>query len=261
MRPLRGIVPGAVGVIPKQQVHTFALGIFRQLLNAVTTYLRIPKGIHEGVFITHLRCQVDHLHLILVDGRVVLPDEPAPGVAAWAIVSLGFIERLHHIVGDGGLNDRFQRSTDGNGAPGSRTRQIDACIVATHALHLTRVGESDGITLALLKIAQVGTNIVTAYTRLTDKHPTIFTDTEETREGITFTECRRRVDGSVGGIFFLIGRLGLGKTYHRFALRTDEAGGLIGEVETGSLALDDDTDHRHIIGIGQGDIQLVGDKV
>ena len=85
------------------------------------------------------------------------------------------------------------------------------------------------------------THVVAAYTRLTDEYPTVFTDTEKTGEGVTLAEGRRNVQGCISLVFLLVRGLCLGETHHRLTLRTDETGGLVGEVETGGLALDDDT--------------------
>ena len=83
--------------------------------------------------------------------------------------------------------------------------------------------------------------ILTARASLADEHPTVVTDVEQTREGVTLAKSGRLSNRSIRGVFFFVGWLGLCKSNHGLALRTDEAGGLIGEVETGSLALDDDT--------------------
>ena len=181
-----------------------------------------------------------------------MPDQPAPGVAARAVFTFGLIDRFHHIIGDGRLHDRLQCGTDGDGAPWGRARQVDGGIVAAHAFHLTGIREGDGVALALLIVAQVSTYVVAANTCLTDEHPTIGSDTEQAGEGITFTECRRGVDGCISLIFLLIRGLGLGEAYHWLALRTDKAGSRLREVEGSSLTLDNDTVRVLILILQQG---------
>ena len=77
---LWGIIGYAIGVVPKHQAYTLALGITAQFCYLVPTNLRIPKGIHQYILIAHGGSEVDELLLVIVVARGILPDEPAPGI-------------------------------------------------------------------------------------------------------------------------------------------------------------------------------------
>ena len=116
-RSLWSIILGAVAVVPQHELHILRLGICSEFLDAVVADLRVPEGIDEAVFKAHFYREIYHLHLNVVGGGTVLPDEPAPRVAAGLIFLGGFVERFHDIELHGGLNDGSQRVADGDGAP------------------------------------------------------------------------------------------------------------------------------------------------
>ena len=175
------VVGIAIAVVPQKQLHSLAVGIAVQLDNTVAPYLLIPPVVYQHIFETHGCRDINHLHLIVIVHALVLPDEPAPCVTAWLIVLSGFVERIHNIVGNGGLDNRFQRRTHRDGAPRGAAWQRNASPVTSQTIHLTDIRIGNRIATTCLIVAQVTGTIVGAHTRLADKYPTC-RDLEQTRE-------------------------------------------------------------------------------
>ena len=215
------------------------MGILGQLLYAVAPYLGVPQGIDKSVLIPHGCGEVNHLDLVVVVGSRVLPDNPAPGVAARLVVSGRLVKWLYDIVRDGGLDNGLEGIAYGDGAPGGVTfGQGDDRMAAALAFHLTGIGEGDGVALARLVVAEVRSDILAGGACLADKYPAVITDVEQTGERVTLAKSGRLGNWGIGSVLLLIGRLGLCKSHHGLALRTDEAGSLLGEVEASGLLLD-----------------------
>ena len=100
--------------------------------------------------------------------------------------------------------------------------------------HLAGIGEGDSITLASFIVAQVCANILSV------------------GASVTLAKGRRLSNRSVGGILLFVRGLGLCKSHHGLALRTDEGGGLFGEVESSGLLLDDGIATELTLSLRQG---------
>ena len=216
------------------------MGILGELLHTVATNLGIPQSIDEGVFITHSCGKVNHLDLVIVVRGGVLPEYPAPSVTAGFVIGRSLIHRFYDIIGDGCFNNGLEGTSHGNGAPGGMTfGHRDDGMATALTFHLAGIGEGDSITLASFIVAQVCTNILSVGASLADQYPAVVTNVEQTGEGVTLAKGRRLSNRSVGGILLFVRGFGLCKSHHGLALRTDEAGGLFGEVEASGLLFDD----------------------
>ena len=258
-RSLRSIILETIRIVPEHQAYLLALGILTQLFDALSAYLLVPPAIHQDGFITLSSSHIHHLHLVVIVNGIVLPDEPAPGIAGWLVSLTCLIQWLHYIVRDGGLYDRSQRRTHSDGTPGSFSRQWDTGIFGTDAIVLPLLREGDGIALARLVIRKTATWISARHTGFADQYPTVVAHLEETWEGIAHTELRLHVHRSIRSIFLLIRWLGALPTGHRSNLRTEEGSGLLREIESAHLII---YNHRlRIILLRTAHLILVGDVV
>ena len=238
------VVPETVGVVPQHQMNTFRLGILGELGDALATDLCVPPVVDKAVLEAHGRSQVDELHLVVVVDGVVLPDEPAPGVATRLVVGGGFVERSHQVVRDGGLNDRLQTGAHGDRAPWGLTGKGDAGILRAEPVVLAFVGVGDGIAGARLVVGEVRAAIATAHTCLGDQGPALLLtlsalNMKQCREDIAMTVLGSDIHGGVGRVALLIAGLRLFPTSLWSDLRRDEGGGPVGEQETAFLLIDD----------------------
>ena len=119
---LRCIVPIAIAVVPQHETDTFLLGVGGKLLDTLVSDVLVPPVVHQHIFITILCGKVDELHLVGVVDRVVLPYEPAPGIASWLVVVLGLVFRFHHVVGNCRLHDGCEGLSNSDGPPRRRSR-------------------------------------------------------------------------------------------------------------------------------------------
>ena len=187
-RSLRSIILETVGIVPEHQAYLLALGILAQLFDALSANLLVPPAIHQDGFITLGSSNIHHLHLVVIVNGIILPDEPAPGIARWLVSLTCLIQWLNYIVRDGGLYDRSQRRTYGDGAPRSFSRQWDAGKFRTEAIVLALLREGDGIALARLVIRKTATWISARHTGFADQYPSVTAHLEETWESIAHTE-------------------------------------------------------------------------
>ena len=212
-------------------MDTLRLGVLGEFRDALTANLRVPPVVDETVLEAHGRGEIDELHLIVVIDGGVLPDEPAPGVAARLIVAGGLIERLDDIVADGGLDDGLQAVAKGDGAPGGLTGQGDAGEVGSEAVVLALVGIGHGVAHASLIVGEVGAAVVGAHARLGNQCPAIG-QMEEGREDVAVTILRLHRHGCISRVAFLVRGLGLFPARLGTYLRRDKGGRAVGEVET-----------------------------
>ena len=231
---LRGIVPETVTVVPHQQMHPLALSIFRKLGDTLTTDILVPPVIHQAVLKAHGRSQVDKAHLIIVVDRVVLTNQPAPGIAPRLIISRSLIAGLYYIIADGSLEDGFQIVTQGDGAPRCFAWQGDSGKIIAKAVVLALIGISHSVAAPRLIVAQMTTAVATSHTRLAHQCPTS-RQMEQRWEDIAMTILRGLIHGSVVRITLLIRRFGLFPTGFRSYLRRDKGGGTLREVKTCQL--------------------------
>ena len=159
-RTLRCIVGEAVAVVPKQQVYTLRLRVFREFGDTVAPDLRVPPVIDEAVLKAHCRGEVDELHLVIVVDAVVLPDEPTPRVATRTVVGAGGVARFHHVVTDGSLHDGLERCAECDGAPGCLAGQGDGSEVGAEAVVLARVRIGDGVAHPRLIVGEMTAAVV-----------------------------------------------------------------------------------------------------
>ena len=235
-RALRCIVCHTIGIIPEHQTHILALRILAQLCYLVSTNLGIPERINQHIFISHGSSQVDELLLVVIVAGFILPDEPAPGILACSVF-LGSLESwLYYIVWNGGLYQRLQIRTHGDGTPRSGTRKDEGARCRTNAICLLLHREGDLITLSSIVIADVTTRIVAVSTGLADQYPAIATYLEEAREGIAMAITRLGCKRLIHLIIFFITWFGTGKTDERIRLWTEVSGGYLRQIE-GSLLL------------------------
>ena len=239
-RSLRCIVGHTIRVIPEHQTHILALRILAQLCYLVSTNLGIPERINQHIFIFHGSSQVDELLLVVIVAGFILPDEPTPGILACSVF-LGSLEsRLHHIVWNGGLYQRLQIRTHGNGTPRSGTRKDEGARCRTDAICLLLHWEGDLITLGCIVIADVTTRIVAVSTRLADQYPAIAAYLEEARESIAMTITRLGCKRLIHLIIFFITWFGSGKTDERIRLWTEVSGGYLRQIEGCLLLIHDE---------------------
>ena len=235
-RSLRCIVGHTIGIIPEHQTHILALRILTQLCYLVSTNLGIPERINQHIFIPHGSSQVDELLLVVIVAGFILPDEPAPGILACSVF-LGSLESwLYYIVWNGGLYQRLQIRTHGDGTPRSGTRKDEGARCRTDAICLLLHRKGDLITLSSIVIADVTTRIVAVSTGLADQYPAIATYLEEAREGIAMAITRLGCKRLIHLIIFFITWFGTGKTDERIRLWTEVSGGYLRQIE-GSLLL------------------------
>ena len=239
-RSLRCIVCHTIGIIPEHQTHILALRILAQLCYLVSTNLGIPERINQHIFISHGSSQVDELLLVVIVAGFILPNEPAPGILACSVF-LGSLESwLYYIVWNGGLYQRLQIRTHGNGTPRSGTRKNESCRCRTDAISLFLHREGDLITLSSIIIADVTTRIVAVSTGLADQNPAIAAYLEETWEGIAMTITRFGCKRLIHLIIFFITWFGSGKTDERIRLWTEVSGGYLRKIEGSLLLVYDD---------------------
>ena len=253
-RTLRCVVAIAVGVVPEHQLDALRLGISAQLGHALAAYLRVPEVVHQAELQAHGGGQVDELHLVVVVDALVLPDEPAPGVASGLVGLRGLVERLHHVVGDGGLDDGLEGLAHGDGAPGCLSGQGDRGEGTAHAVVLALHGEGNLIALVGRIVAQVRGAILAAHAGLADEYPHVGGlavgclgaggQAEEAWEGVALSVARLHVEGLVGLVVFLIAGLGALPSGHGVDLWAEERGGLGGQLERGFLL-----EYVHALGI------------
>ena len=185
---LWSIVRIAIAIIPQQQLNTLAVGVAVQLDDAVAANLLVPPVIDQHIFIAHSGRQVNHLHLVIIVDALVLPDEPAPCIAARLVVLRRLVERVYYVIGNSGLYDGLQRGAQRDGTPRGAAWQWNTSPRTTKSLHLSDIGESDGVTASCYIIAQVTGAVVRTNTRLADEHPTS-RNLKQTRKGEAFAKC------------------------------------------------------------------------
>ena len=84
------------------------------------------------------------------------------------------IERLHHVILDGGLHDGLQRFTNCDGAPRGLPGQGDAWSGRADAVVLTLHGVSDGVrTRGGIIVGKARSAILAADTGLRDENPQV----------------------------------------------------------------------------------------
>ena len=116
-RPLRRIVPVAVGVVPEAELDALGPGIGRQFPDPFPADPGVPPVVYEHRLPAHRRAEIDILLLGVEVDAVVHLDDPTPG-ALGAAVGLGRrILRFHDIPCHGRLRDGFQVRADGDGPP------------------------------------------------------------------------------------------------------------------------------------------------
>ena len=205
-RALHGVVPVAIGVIPQEEFHTFRTGIFEQLLHALVADIGIPEGIDEAVFVAHGGGEVDKSHLVIIVGTIVLPQNPAPCTFAGHIFGRSLVERVNDVERDSGLDYRGKVGTDSNRAPRRDAGQGDARTNGAVVIILGLLWEGDGIYALAVAIAQARTAIRAVDTCLRHECPAVVADVEQGREGVPYPVFRRRRQGLVGIILFLVAR-------------------------------------------------------
>ena len=238
-RSLRRVVPIAVGVVPQHEAYALALRITGELGHALAAYVAVPPVVDEAELEAHGRCEVDELHLVVVVDGIVLPDEPAPGVAARLEGRRGLIERVDDVEGHGGLHNGLERAPHGDGAPRRAARQRYARLRGADAVELALLGEGDGIAMERVEIAEARGTVGARHPRLRHQCPAAVGQTEEAGEGIAQAELRFLRHGTVGLVLLLVRWLGAFPTRERPYLRAEEGGGAVGETE-GRLFLADD---------------------
>ena len=182
---LRSIVPAAIAVIPHPRAHTLLLAVVEEAFHAVALDILIPAAIDETTLPAEGGGEVDIGNLVVVVDAGVLPDNPRPCVARTLIVYAGFIERFHHIPGDGGLHDGLQRSAESERSPRGDTDvaaigrcfgigESHLCTCAAEAVVLTFHGEGDGHEAVGRGVAEVAGAVVAGGACLGDEEPMVF---------------------------------------------------------------------------------------
>ena len=184
-------------------MYTLRLCIFRQLHHTLASYLSVPPVVYETVLESHCRCKVDELYLIVIIHRVILPQQPTPGVSSRLIVCRWLIEWLYYIIADSCLNDRLKRISQGDSAPRCLSWQWDSSKVSAVAVVFASVGIGNSISHACLIVREMTSAICRAYACLTDESPSV-RQMEEGWEDISVSELRGFVHRSVGAIAFLV---------------------------------------------------------
>lgn len=118
------------------------MSIFDQVFHSFATDIGIPPVIYQHVFVAHCCSQVDVADLIVVIDAAILPQNPAPGATAHAIVVLRGVARLHHIPRNGSLDNRFQTFAHSNRAPGSAAGQGKAGSAVPLPLFSSGIGKA-----------------------------------------------------------------------------------------------------------------------
>ena len=114
---LWSVVPVAVAVVPQHETDAFLFGVGGKFFDALASDVLVPPVVHQYIFITILCGEVDELYLVGIVDRVVLPYEPAPGIASRLVVVLGLVFRFHHVVGNCRLHDGCEGLSNSDGPP------------------------------------------------------------------------------------------------------------------------------------------------
>ena len=226
-RPLRRIVPVAVGVVPEAELDTLGPGIGRQFLNSFPADPGVPPVVHEHRLPTHRRAEIHILLLGVEVDAVVHLDDPAPGALGAAVGLGGRILRFHDIPRHGRLRNGFQVHADGDGPPrrisGDRDPGRHRPVPIELLLHretqpVGTVGKAD----------EPSATVVPMDTGLAEQDPSLVPVAEQTRKHIAIPVpvLAQGVIGRVGG---LITRCRPGESRHRRHLRAQEGSRSLGE--------------------------------
>ena len=219
-RPLRRIVPVAVGIVPETELDALGPGIGRQFLNSFPANPGVPPVVHEHRLPAHRRAEIDILLLGVEVDAVVHLDDPAPGTLGAAVGLGGRILRFHDIPRHGRLRNGFQVHADGDGPPRriSRHRNSGRHRPVPVELLLHRETQPVG---SVGKADESSAAIVPMDTGLAQQDPSLVPVAEQAGEhvAIPVPVLAQGVIGRVGG---LVTRRRAGKSRHRRHLRAQE---------------------------------------
>ena len=119
-RSLHGVVPIAVGVVPKEELYALCLCISSKFLDALITDVCIPPCVNEEIFPTHCCGEVNILFLLVVVTACVHTYDPAPCRTSVLILLRCLVLWLHKVPLDCCLCQRGESGANGDCAPRQR---------------------------------------------------------------------------------------------------------------------------------------------